>query len=242
MVRAILFDLFETLITESGTRPPGVSSLAPALGCERDDFRRHWKALRPAVSRGRLSFRQAIGEITTRLGSPADPFTLQRVCEQRVRTKAQPFEQLEPQIVTMLDDLRHRGLRLGVVSNCCAEDVAAWRHSSLASRFDRTVFSFEVGLAKPDPEIYKEAARRLRADVSQTWYIGDGADEELSGAEHAGLRPFRAIWFLRRWPHYREEPGSIAKLATVAEIVSVVERSVGLPDRSGHGRVCKKCD
>jgi hypothetical protein len=27
MVKAVLFDLFETLITESGTRPLGVSSL-----------------------------------------------------------------------------------------------------------------------------------------------------------------------------------------------------------------------
>ena len=221
-MKAIVFDLFETLITESGTRPPGVSSLAPALGCEREAFRSHWKTLRPAVKIGRLSFRQALGEITTRLGAPTDDLTLQRLCEQRVRTKTEPFEQLEPQIVAMLDDLRNRGLRLGVVSNCCAEDVAAWPHSPLASRFDCTVFSYEIGLAKPDPEIYREATRRLQADVSQTWFIGDGGDEELSGAELAGLRPFRATWFLKRWPHYREEPGPFANVATVEEIADIL--------------------
>jgi FMN phosphatase YigB (HAD superfamily) len=78
-------------------------------------------------------------------------------------------------------------------------------------------------LAKPDPEIYREAMRRLQADVSQTWFIGDGGDEELSGAEQAGLRAFRAVWFLRRWPHFREEPGAIADVVTVEEIVSLVE-------------------
>ena len=52
--RAILFDLYETLITESGSRPEGVSSLAPALGCERAAFRIRWKALRPAVTVGQL--------------------------------------------------------------------------------------------------------------------------------------------------------------------------------------------
>lgn len=39
MVKAVLLDVFETLITESRTRPPGVSSLAPALGCEHEAFR-----------------------------------------------------------------------------------------------------------------------------------------------------------------------------------------------------------
>jgi putative hydrolase of the HAD superfamily len=229
MVKAIVFDLFETLITESRTRPPGVSSLAPALGCERDAFRRQWEALRPAVTIGRLSLRQALSDITTKPGSPAGDVTLQHLCEERVRMKAKHFERIEYQVLMMIDYLRSRSIRLGVVSNCFAEDVAAWPHSSLASRFDCTVFSFEVGLAKPDPEIYREATRRLQVDVSHTWFIGDGGHEELSGAEQAGLRPFRAVWFLRRWPHFRGELGSIANVATVGEIVSLVEGAIGPP-------------
>ena len=66
----------------------------------------------------------------------------------------------------MIDSLRSRGLRVGVVSNCIAEDVAAWPHSSLSARADCAVFSFEVGLAKPDREIYGEATRRLEVDAA----------------------------------------------------------------------------
>jgi HAD superfamily hydrolase (TIGR01509 family) len=227
MVRAVLFDLFETLVTESGTRPPGVSSLAPLLGCDRDAFSREWKARRHDVTTGRLSFRQAIGDVTSALGCPADESTLQQLSEQRLRAKAVPFGQIENHILDMLDGLRSRGLRLGVISNCMAEDVAAWPHSSLAARFDCAVFSFEVGVAKPDPEIYREATRRLKVDVSHTWFVGDGENEELPGAEHAGLRPLRATWFLRRWPHFRDEPGSIAQVAAAAEITTLVERALG---------------
>ncbi len=219
MIEAVLFDLYETLITESRTRPPGVSSLAPALGCDRDAFRAEWKALRPDVTIGRLSFRQALSEITTRLGRPADDVTLQRLCDRRVRTKAEAFAQIDPDILRMLDDLRRRRIRLGIISNCCAEDVAAWPDSPLASRVDCTVFSFEAGLAKPDPEIYREAMRRLQADASSACYIGDGADEELSGAAQAGLRPFRATWYLRRWLHFRESPQDYAgELRTCADV------------------------
>jgi putative hydrolase of the HAD superfamily len=90
------------------------------------------------------------------------------------------------------------------------------------------VWSFEVGLAKPDPEIYIEAIRRLQVDVSETWFIGDGMHEELSGAERAGLRAFRALWFLRRWPNFREEPcsSSVASVASVEEVLRLVEQSI----------------
>jgi putative hydrolase of the HAD superfamily len=176
---------------------------------------------------GRSSFRQAIGDITSSLGCRADEFALQQVREQRLRAKAEPFEQIEDHVLVMIDSLRSRGLRLGLVSNCMAEDVAAWPQSSLAARFDCALFSFETGLAKPDPEIYREAARRLQADVAHTWFVGDGENDELPGAERAGLRPLRATWFLRRWPHYRDEPGSIAHVPTTRDVVILVERALG---------------
>jgi len=227
MVRAVLFDLFETLITESRTQPAGVSSLGPELGCEREAFRAQWKARRPAVTVGRLPFRQALSDIATTLGSHAEEAMLQRMRDQRIRAKAEPFKQIDDQVLTMIGHLRSRGLRLGIISNCFAEDVVAWPQCPLASSFDCTVFSFEVGLAKPDPEIYLEATRRLRVDVSDTWFIGDGMHEELSGAEKVGLRVFRALWFLRRWPHFREELGSAASMASVDELLNAVEQSIG---------------
>jgi putative hydrolase of the HAD superfamily len=226
MVRAVLFDLFETLITESGIRRTGVSSLAAGLGCEREAFGALWRAVRPAVMIGRVSFRQALSDIAARLGSRADDATLQRMCDERIAATGEAFAQIEPQILMMLDRLRRQDLRLGIVSNCFAEDVAAWPRCFLTPRVDCTVFSFEVGLAKPNPEIYLEATRRLGVDVSETWFIGDGAHGELSGAEQAGLRAFKALWFLKRWPHYQEVPRSTSSVASVDEFVSLVEQSL----------------
>ena len=223
MTKAIIFDLFETLITESGTRPAGVSSRASRLGCEREAFRGLWKALRPEVITGRIAFRQALGEITSRLGGAADDATLRELGEERVRIKAEAFARIEPPILAMLDGLRDRHVRLGVVSNCFAEDVAAWPTCVLAARFDCAVFSCEVGLAKPDPEIYREAARRLAVDASEAWFVGDGQDDELRGAEQAGLRAWKALWFLRRWPHFRAEAPDASSIETVEDVVRLTE-------------------
>jgi FMN phosphatase YigB (HAD superfamily) len=225
MLKAVVFDLFETLITESRTRPAGVSSLAPELGCERVAFRREWKTRRPAVTAGEVSFQQALADITATLDGHADGVTLQRFSDERVRVKAEPFVQIEAEVLTALDRLRRRRLRLGVISNCFAEDVTAWPRCVLAPRVDCTVFSFEAGLAKPDPEIYRAATLRLSVDPSETWFIGDGHEDELSGAEQAGLRAFKALWFLKRWPHFREESSTIKSIATIEDLVSLVDRA-----------------
>ena len=230
MVQAILFDLFETLITESRDPPRGVSTLAPLFGCARDAFRAQWKTRRPAVTAGRLPFREAIRDIVITLGGHADEADLQRICDDRRHAKARPFAQIDPLVLTTIDHLRCRGLRLGVISNCFAEDVVAWPQSSLASRFDCAVFSYDVGLAKPDPAIYLEAARLLGVSASDTWFIGDGQDDELPGAERAGLRACQALWFLKRWSHFREPPGSASTISRVEEILPLVEQSLAPVD------------
>lgn len=96
----------------------------------------------------------------------------------------------------MLDDLLRRGTRLAVISNCFPEDVASWGESPLCQRIHVVVFSWEVGLTKPDPAIYAEALNRLDATPEVAVFIGDGADDELIGAARAGIAPFRAGWFV----------------------------------------------
>jgi HAD superfamily hydrolase (TIGR01509 family) len=218
----VLFDLFETLVTESADPPAGVSSVATELGCAREAFRTQWKALRHDVTVGRVSFRQVLIDIATALGSPPTNDVVDQICDERIRAKARPFAQIEPPVLAMIEQLRERDVRLGVVSNCFAEDVGAWPRCALAPEFDCAVFSFEVGLAKPDPEIYLTATRRLGVDAADACFIGDGTGGELSGAGAAGLRPFRALWFLRRWPHFRNEPCSVATITAVEDLLNVV--------------------
>jgi FMN phosphatase YigB (HAD superfamily) len=49
VINAVLFDLFETLITEAKNAPTRAGSLAPVLGLERQAYRALWKARRPRI-------------------------------------------------------------------------------------------------------------------------------------------------------------------------------------------------
>jgi FMN phosphatase YigB (HAD superfamily) len=195
MIKAILFDLYETLVTERGTTPVRASSLADALGIAPAAFRPIWKRLRHRVVRGDLSFASALTEVGTQLGIPVAPSLVADICAARVREKASLFKEMDPGLVEIICRLYDRDIRLAVVSNCFAEDVAAWPGCALAPWFAAAVFSCEVGAAKPEPAIYLEAARRLGVEPGDALFIGDGGDDELLGAERAGLQWIQAAWF-----------------------------------------------
>jgi FMN phosphatase YigB (HAD superfamily) len=223
MIRAVLFDLFETLVTEYPGPPTRASSLGPVLGLEREAYRVLWKARRPRIVVGTLSFRDALTEISTALTGSADAAAIQRICEQRVGEKVVVFRQVDADIAAMIGALRARGLRLAVISNGFAEDVRGWPTWPLAREFQCTLFSCESGIAKPDPQIYLNATRALGVESDAAIYIGDGGDSELQGAEDAGLRAFRADWFARNWPHTRTVSGGAA-LAHPQDVLNVASQ------------------
>jgi putative hydrolase of the HAD superfamily len=44
-----------------------------------------------------------------------------------------------------------------------------------------------VGFSKPDPRIYALASEELGVAASDCLFVGDGANDELAGAERAGM-------------------------------------------------------
>jgi putative hydrolase of the HAD superfamily len=211
MIAAVLFDLYETLVTESALQPTRASSLASTLGVEEKAYRAEWKKRRPRIVRGDLSFVDALAEISQSLTGRVDVATIQRIRGDRIREKAAAYAQIDETVRTLVAGLSGRGIRLAVISNGFDEDIVGWSDCSLAPSVQCTVFSCVEHVAKPDPEIYLRALHRLGATPSAAVYIGDGADDELSGAEIAGIRPGRAAWYVREaapqstWPELTNE-------------------------------------
>ena len=194
MIAGVLFDLYETLVTERHAAPARASSLGERLGLDEAAFRKAWKPQRTRITRGQMSFVDALLEVGATLGHGLDPELVRVVSDERRVEKAALFQRFDPVALEILGQLRNRGCRLAVVSNCFAEDVEAWPGCPAAECFDATVFSFAAGTAKPEPHIYLEATQRLGVDVCNALFIGDGGDDELLGAERAGLRAAQATW------------------------------------------------
>jgi HAD superfamily hydrolase (TIGR01509 family) len=224
MIQAVLLDLFETLVTESAGSIRRAGSLAAELGVDENGYRQQWRSLRPDIVRGRCQFREALTQIVRTLGGRPDEDLVEQLWSERVRQKATVLRTVEADVLGALDALRDRGVKLAVVTNSFAEDVAGWESSPLRSYFDMMLPSCAIGIAKPNPEIYLLACRELGVAPSHALFVGDGADDELNGARSAGLHTCRALWFLSRWSAAslaHDEPGLWHPADLVAAVMAV---------------------
>jgi putative hydrolase of the HAD superfamily len=98
----------------------------------------------------------------------------------------------------LLESLRARGLKLGLVSN--AFDPGWLLHRDLEQmgiegRLDFSVFSSEVGTRKPHPAIFERALEALGVEPGRALFVGDRLYEDVRGAAEVGMTTVQALWF-----------------------------------------------
>ena len=110
----------------------------------------------------------------------------------------QPARLLASTTHALLESLRDRGLRLGLVSN--AIDPPDLLHRDLeqlgvAQRLDTAVFSSEVGWRKPHPAIFERALDALGVAADAALFVGDTLATDIAGAAALGMHTCQAVWF-----------------------------------------------
>ena len=93
--------------------------------------------------------------------------------------------------VDVLADLRRIGIRLAALSNWSAEKfpIARERYGFL-DWFETIVISGEVGLAKPDPRIFRHLLERTGLEAESTVYVDD-VPANVAVAEELGMTALR---------------------------------------------------
>jgi putative hydrolase of the HAD superfamily len=86
-----------------------------------------------------------------------------------------------------IEELRRRGLGIGLITVCSEDVPELWPETAFHGLFDAEVFSCSVGLRKPDPRIYRLALDELGVLPEEAVFVGDGANDELAGAERVGM-------------------------------------------------------
>jgi HAD superfamily hydrolase (TIGR01509 family) len=99
----------------------------------------------------------------------------------------------------LLDSLRSRGLKTGLVANSWPDPGRVLRADAarlgLAERLDVMVFSEEVGSRKPEPEIFLHTLGLLGVEPEQAVFVGDGLETDVHGAARVGMTTVQALWF-----------------------------------------------
>ena len=109
-----------------------------------------------------------------------------------------PAREMGDSTHALLESLRGRGLKLGLVSNAFDPPELLHRdlgRMGLAERLDVAVFSSEVGRRKPDPLIFRTALDRLGVEPGRALFVGDSLEADVAGAAGLGMRTVQAVWF-----------------------------------------------
>ncbi len=106
----------------------------------------------------------------------------------------------------VLDDLRRRGLRIGLISNGQRDLAEFALHHALD--VDVTVGSLAHGRIKPHPSIFETALAELEVEPAEAVMVGDSYEDDIEGARSLGMRAI----LVDREGLYPDEPERIETL------------------------------
>lgn len=186
MARAVVFDLWQTLAAWPDDRSVDLRrAWSASLGVDPARLEELWLAPEFYRRRETQPIASAVEALYESLGVDGE---IDGVLARRLDLTRDSLVPV-PGAISTLRRLRERGIATGLISNCTEEVALVWEESSFAGLFDATVFSATVGCMKPDPRIYELALGELGVPAGEALFVGDGANDELAGAERVGMTP-----------------------------------------------------
>ena len=189
--KAVIFDFFGTLV-DSSTRKAYENvarEMAAVLGAPPDAFARLWFDTAEMRMTGVLKSPEGnIKHICQHLHVACTDEQVKRASEIRTNFTVEALKP-RPDTLETLADLRARGLKIGLISDCSSEVPAAWDNTPFAELIDAAIFSCSVGMKKPDPRIFRTTTEQLGVKPQECLYVGDGSSHELTGAKKVGMHP-----------------------------------------------------
>src|SRR5215469_18102104 len=226
-VAAVVFDFFGTLTPSTpehvwadharrSAAPLGISTAAWRRALDGSFAERVTGALGDLPS----TFR----ELARRCGVQPAEDVLAKACAARRCAQRELFA-LRGDAPAVLAEIRSRGLRVGVLSDCTLELAESWPDLEVAAMVDARVLSCEVGRRKPDPELFRMIARGLGVAPAQCLYVGDGGGRELTGASACGMRAvmLRADDWWANVAHGREDDWPGPAVPSLSAVLSLLD-------------------
>lgn len=201
--KAVIFDLFGTLIANyDRDRYLGViENMGETAGVDPVEFRTLWRDYYVDRLTGVHSSESAnIRWVCDRMGIETSPEQVKQA-NQVYLEFAVPFLMAPREsAVHMLYQLKMRGIKTGLLSDCGPWVPAHWNDSPFAGLIDFPIYSCKSGAKKPDADLYRAAADGLEVRAPECMYVADGNGDELLTAGQLGMEAIR----ITPW----NEPGS----------------------------------
>jgi putative hydrolase of the HAD superfamily len=226
--RAVIFDLDDTLFDHYHSVQSGLAALQNTypnlqsypLADLTQTYVELVEALHVQVLQGLLTNDQArIQRMQTFFGKYGGTLTLEEI-QQAATFYRETYQSARQPVAGALDLLQHlrTDTKIGIITNNASQEQhEKLKFCGLSSLIDVLVISEEVGVIKPNPEIFTIALERLGCAASEAVMLGDAWNTDIVGASRVGIRP---VW-LNRFGATCPDP-SLAIVITSLEPVQTI--------------------
>ena len=184
---AVLLDLYDT-VAEGAWGDLATFLLDRIGGVTKETLFRAFDETRPARSVGAFATPEGdISAVIAACGVEPDPHVVEEVVALELASLPSRTVLYEDSI-PVVRGLREAGIPTALISNCSHSTRPIVDSLGLEDEFDTVVLSFEVGAAKPDPLIYREALSRLGNVVPERTVFVDDQARYCDGAAAVGIR------------------------------------------------------
>jgi HAD superfamily hydrolase (TIGR01662 family) len=122
------------------------------------------------------------------LGLGTDPETVRTYSETMQSSFGRPGAiRPYPEVVDVLEALKKRGYRLGIVSNWSWNLRERVSQAGLDGHFEIVWASAYAGCNKPHPLIFRQALDQLQVRAGRVLYVGDSYEHDVVGGRNGGL-------------------------------------------------------
>lgn len=185
-IEAIIFDYGNVIsLPQEGN---SMDTLASIATLDRTTMEKIVWEHRDPYDRGRMSGKEYYRTMLATVGVELEPAAL----DQLVRADLESWARLNPQTVSLIEDLQRKGFRTGILSNMPKDflDFARERFN-LFSNVEVGVFSCDVGYNKPERPIYEILLKTLGIPAEKTVFFDD-IPANVEGARAVGIHAF--LW------------------------------------------------
>ncbi len=208
MIRAVTFDLWDTLVIDDSDEPARAAAGLPSKAEAREQAFVGWAGPQVGAQRAREALEAANGRFTVswkqRHRTPhirdrlldavralelVEDAGFERVVKTFAEMEVQHPPMLAPGAAEMLETLAAR-YPLAIISDAIVTPGAGLRRilagHGLLHHFTMTVFSDEAGAAKPDPLVFERVAGGLGIGVAELVHVGDREPNDIAGPLRVG--------------------------------------------------------
>ena len=123
----------------------------------------------------------------------------------------------------VLNTLKERGYKLAIVSNTTPPTWGIIRKLKLRKFFDSIILSCDVGILKPDPEIFKIAIKSVNGFIEDSCMIGDKWITDMVGALKVGIKGIFINYNPNSFNLNNRSKGIIASIPSIKYLPKILE-------------------